>query len=368
MLRHLHNGGSLDDIQPGLDFFKKVNDAGNFVPVIAKVGTIAQGATPIVLAWDYNAFGDKDSLAGNPPLEVVYPNPTIASMYVQAISAYAPHPNCAKVWMEIIHSDEGQLAWMKGYAHGVHQADMEARGVIPADLKAKLPASSAYASAVSPSPDQLTVAKEAIKTGWDATVGVEVQNNQVVTVSQATIKQDAPKARPALPKLPLAWLGVMPFFVFAFLFLLYPSSTIVVRTFQDSETGEFTFRNIVNLLLSPYVMGAYWMSIKISVVTALGGGIFGFLLAYSSIRGGLPRFMRTSLMTFSGVASNFAGIPLAFAFIALLSPTGMLTGWLKAVGYKHIRLWFYALQVLGIKFGVYVFPVPAHGVDHYPRD
>ncbi len=170
----LANGGSLDDVQPGLDFFKKVNDAGNFVPVIAKVGTVAQGATPIVLAWDYNAFGDKDSLAGNPPLEIVYPSPTIASMYVQAISAYAPHPNCAKVWMEILHSDEGQLAWMKGYAHGVHQTDMEARGVIPADLKAKLPSSSAFASAVSPNPDQLSAARDAIKTGWDTTVGVEV--------------------------------------------------------------------------------------------------------------------------------------------------------------------------------------------------
>ncbi len=170
----LANGGSLDDVQPGLDFFKQVNDAGNFVPVIAKVGTIAQGATPIVLAWDYNAFGDKDSLAGNPPLEIVYPSPTIASMYVQAISAYAPHPNCAKVWMEILHSDEGQLAWMKGYAHGVQQADMEARGVIPADLKAKLPSSSAFASAVSPSPEQLSAARDAIKTGWDSTVGVEV--------------------------------------------------------------------------------------------------------------------------------------------------------------------------------------------------
>jgi putative spermidine/putrescine transport system substrate-binding protein len=170
----LANGGSLDDVQPGLDFFKQVNEAGNFVPVIAKVGTIAQGATPIVLAWDYNAFGDKDSLAGNPPLEIVYPSPTIASMYVQAISAYAPHPNCAKVWMEILHSDEGQLAWMKGYAHGVQQADMESRGVIPADLKAKLPSSSAFASAVSPSPDQLTAARDAIKSGWDSTVGVEV--------------------------------------------------------------------------------------------------------------------------------------------------------------------------------------------------
>jgi putative spermidine/putrescine transport system permease protein len=132
----------------------------------------------------------------------------------------------------------------------------------------------------------------------------------------------------------MAWLGVMPFFLFAFLFLLYPSSTIIIRTFLDAETGRFTFRNVLNLVQDPYVLGAYWMSIKISVVTALGGGFFGFLLAYSSIRGGLPRFMRTSLMTFSGVASNFAGIPLAFAFIALLSPTGMLTGWLKAAGFN----------------------------------
>jgi len=171
----LANGGSLDNVQPGLDFFKQVNDAGNFVPVIAKVGTVAQGATPIVLAWDYNAFGDRDSLAGNPELAVSYPSPTIASMYVQAISAYAPHLNCAKLWMEVLHSDAGQLAWMKGYAHGVHQADMEARGVIPADLQAKLPASSAYASAVSPSPAQLTAARDAIKAGWDKTVGVEVK-------------------------------------------------------------------------------------------------------------------------------------------------------------------------------------------------
>jgi putative spermidine/putrescine transport system substrate-binding protein len=170
----LANGGSLDNAQPGLDFFNKLNQAGNFVPVIAKAGTIAQGATPIVLAWDYLGFGDKDTFAGNPTLEIVYPSPTIASMYVQAISAYAPHPNCAKLWMEILHSDEGQMAWMKGYAHGVNQADMEARGVIPADLKAKLPASSAYASAVSPSPDQLTAAKKLITEGWMKTVGVDI--------------------------------------------------------------------------------------------------------------------------------------------------------------------------------------------------
>jgi putative spermidine/putrescine transport system substrate-binding protein len=95
-------------------------------------------------------------------------------MYVQAISAYAPHPNCAKVWMEILHSDEGQLAWMKGYAHGVQQADLEARGAIPADVAAKLPASSAFAGAVAPTPDQLAAAKKLITEGWMSTVGVVV--------------------------------------------------------------------------------------------------------------------------------------------------------------------------------------------------
>jgi len=153
-----------------------------------------------------------------------------------------------------------------------------------------------------------------------------------------SVKRDAPSARPALHKISWAWLGLVPFFLFAILFLLYPSSTIVVGTFTNSDGGGFTFQNILNLLKDPYVLSAYWLSIKISIVTALGGGIFGFILAYSAIRGGLPRFMRSSLMTFSGVASNFAGIPLAFAFIALLSPTGMLTGWLKAVGiniYDH---------------------------------
>jgi putative spermidine/putrescine transport system substrate-binding protein len=170
----LANGGTLDSAQPGLDWFNQLNQAGNFVPVIAKPGTITQGATPIAFFWDYNAFGYKDAAAGNPPETVVYPSPTIASMYVQAISAYAPHLNCAKLWMEVLHSDAGQLAWMAGYAHGVQQADLESRGVIPADLKAKLPSSSAFSSAVSPTPDQLTAALTLIKAGWMTTVGVDI--------------------------------------------------------------------------------------------------------------------------------------------------------------------------------------------------
>jgi len=170
----LANGGSLDNAQPGLDFFKKVNDAGNFVPVIAKVGTIAQGATPIELAWNYNALGDQQSLAGNPQLEIDYPSPSIGGAYVQAISAYAPHPNCAKVWMEIIHSDAGQIAWIKGGASVVSQADMQARNAIPADVLKMLPDPKILAAAVAPTVDQLTAAKALITKGWLTTVGVAI--------------------------------------------------------------------------------------------------------------------------------------------------------------------------------------------------
>ena len=170
----LANGGSLDNAQPGLDFFKKLNDAGNFVPVIAKVGTLAQGATPIELAWNYNALGDQQSLAGNPQLEIDYPSPSIGGAYVQAISAYAPHPNCAKVWMEIIHSDAGQIAWIKGGASVVSQADMQARNAIPADVLKMLPDPKILAAAVAPTVDQLTAAKALMTKGWLTTVGVAI--------------------------------------------------------------------------------------------------------------------------------------------------------------------------------------------------
>jgi putative spermidine/putrescine transport system permease protein len=179
-----------------------------------------------------------------------------------------------------------------------------------------------------------------------------------VTTS-TVVKQDALSARPASRKFSWAWLGVMPFFLFTFLFLLYPSSTIAIRSFQDSTTHAFTFKNILNLVHSPLLINAYSISIRISLVTSIGGGIFGFLLAYSAIRGGLPRFMRSSLMTFCGVASNFAGVPLAFAFIALLSPTGMLTNWLRALGYNPYFHGFtlYTFWGLSLVYMYFQFPL-----------
>jgi putative spermidine/putrescine transport system substrate-binding protein len=111
----------------GLKFFADLNKAGNFVPVIGKAASFAQGATPIIIRWDYNALADRDTLKGNPKVQVVVPKSGIvAGVYVQAISAYAPHPNAAKLWMEYLYSDEGQLAWLKGYCHPIRFNDLVA--------------------------------------------------------------------------------------------------------------------------------------------------------------------------------------------------------------------------------------------------
>jgi putative spermidine/putrescine transport system substrate-binding protein len=170
----LYNGGSLDNVQPGLDFFKKVNTAGNFVPVIAKQATVAKGETPIILRWDYNALADKDSLAGNPNIAVVYPKSgTIAGIYIQAISAYAPHPNAAKLWEEYLYSDAGQNVWLKGYCHPIRYTDMQTRGVIPADVAAKLPSFSGPIAF--PSIDQINAAAKVIGDNWMSVVGADVK-------------------------------------------------------------------------------------------------------------------------------------------------------------------------------------------------
>jgi protein involved in polysaccharide export with SLBB domain len=153
-----------------------INAKGNFVPVIGKSGTLAQGATPIVIWWDYNALSGRDALNGNPPVEVVVPKTgVVAGVYVQAISAYAPHPNAAKLWMEYLYSDEGQLGWLKGYCHPIRFNAMAAAGKIPQELLDKLPPAEAYEAAVFPTLDQQDAAKQVITGKWDAVVGANVQ-------------------------------------------------------------------------------------------------------------------------------------------------------------------------------------------------
>lgn len=160
----------------GLEFFKQLNDAGNFVPVIGKAGTLAQGTTPIVIMWDYNALSARDTLAGNPPVEVVVPKSgVLAGVYVQAISAFAPQPNAAKLWMEYLYSDEGQLGWLKGYCHPARFNAMAAAGKIPQDLLDKLPPAAAYEAAYFPTLEEVDANKAAVTAGWDTIVGANVE-------------------------------------------------------------------------------------------------------------------------------------------------------------------------------------------------
>ncbi len=160
----------------GLEFFAKLNKSGNFVPVGGKANSLAQGTTPIIIRWDYLALADRDTLKGNPPVDVVVPESVVlAGVYVQAISAYAPHPNAAKLWMEYLYSDEGQLGWLKGYCHPIRFNDLVKNGKVPQDLLDKLPPAAGYEKAIFPTLDEQHGAKEYITKNWDKVVGADVK-------------------------------------------------------------------------------------------------------------------------------------------------------------------------------------------------
>jgi len=137
---------------------------------------VDSGETPVTVRWDYNALSNRDKTDGNPNIGVIIPaSGVVAGVYVQAISAFAPHPNAARLWMEFLYSDEGQIIWLKGYGHPVRYADLAARGVIPAEVAAKMPPASAYAKAAFPTLDQQAANKKFIADNWDSIVNVHVQ-------------------------------------------------------------------------------------------------------------------------------------------------------------------------------------------------
>lgn len=158
--------------------------------------------------------------------------------------------------------------------------------------------------------------------------------------------------RPKIGKVSLNWIGVMPFLLFAVLFLLLPTLNIVLGAFR-TQTGTFTLQNIYNLT-NPRIIAAFWVSIQLSFASALIGCVLGFVIAAGVTLGGLPSWLRAPMLTFSGVASNFAGVPLSFAFIATLGRVGILTiilrDWfginLYGMGFNLISFWGLVLVYL----------------------
>ena len=164
-------------------------------------------------------------------------------------------------------------------------------------------------------------------------------------------------ARSALSRLPLNWLGLAPFALFALLFLILPTMKIVIGAFQTPD-GALTLDNIRGLNTDS-IRSAYMVSIKLSLVTALLGCLIGFAMAAAAIFGGMPKWIRNPLLTFSGVASNFAGVPLAFAFLATLGPAGLITLWLRnSIGIDLRTLGFNLLSFWGLTITYLFFQIP----------
>ena len=137
LMAAIANGGTVDDIAPGLNFFVKLKEAGNFVPVDPTPATIESGQTPVVIDWDYlNAVETKKI----PTWKVFVPaNALVGGYYFQAINKDGPHPAAARLWQEFLYSDEGQNLFLKGLARPVRADAMEKAGTVDTNLLKALP-------------------------------------------------------------------------------------------------------------------------------------------------------------------------------------------------------------------------------------
>jgi|SRR4051794_17020358 putative spermidine/putrescine transport system substrate-binding protein len=141
MMASIANGGSADDVAPGVEFFKKLKAAGNFLPVDPTPATIKAGQTPVVLDWDYLNVAQGKSLAtSNIQWKTVVPqNAVYGGYYVQAINKGAPHPAAARLWEEFLYSDQGQNLWLAGGARPVRADAMTKAGTIDKGMVSALP-------------------------------------------------------------------------------------------------------------------------------------------------------------------------------------------------------------------------------------
>jgi len=165
------NGGSAGNVSPGIDFFATLKKSGNYIPVQTTPQTVASGQTPISIDWDYNNLAYVKEFPAarwkvNIPSDGVY-----GGYYAQAINASAPHPWAARLWEEFLYSDQGQVLFLKGFAHPARFNDLANRKKLPKSLLAALPAPSLYAKAKFASLSQQSAAKATIAKDWPSKVG-----------------------------------------------------------------------------------------------------------------------------------------------------------------------------------------------------
>ena len=162
------NGGSLDDIMPGIHFFADLAKRGNFDPSAATAASLVSGQTPVVVNWDYLNLAQAKKSKGMTKIETVIPEDAkpYGAFYCQAISKFAPHPKAAELWQEFIYSDEGQLLYLKGFAHPARFSAMAKSGAIPKSMLAALPPAKPYGEALFATIAQTQKAQAALTGNW----------------------------------------------------------------------------------------------------------------------------------------------------------------------------------------------------------
>jgi putative spermidine/putrescine transport system substrate-binding protein len=170
MAANLAMGGDETNLQPGYDYFKQLNDAGNFVAIAPSKAAIEKGEAGIALMWDFNALPIRDELEGTANIEVVIPSDgSTSAPYVALINKYGAHKDAAKLFLEYVLSDEGQIIQAKQYARPI-RSDV----VLPPEIAEKFPPKESY-DAVKPITDWVKAAEAvaSLATDWTLTVGGE---------------------------------------------------------------------------------------------------------------------------------------------------------------------------------------------------
>jgi putative spermidine/putrescine transport system permease protein len=178
----------------------------------------------------------------------------------------------------------------------------------------------------------------------------------MASATSAAEGQGVRSARPVRRR-SFTWLGLVPFFLFTTLFIFLPAAFLVVGSFQGPDE-QFTLQNYADLTSTEFIVGAFRNSIEISAVTALLGASFGFVLAYALVATGVPDWIRTPFMTFAGVASNFAGVPLALAFVFTFGNLGLVTLALRGIGIDIYDSGFTLYSKLGLELTYMYFQLP----------
>jgi len=166
------NGGSLDNIGPGIDFFNKLLQSGNLTAARANTANVVSGEVKVAIIWDYLGLAYRDKANGAPNIKVTIPaSGSLASPYADIVAAKAPHPNAGRLWQELIYSDAGQLLFLGGYAHPIRYAVLNAAGKIPPDVAAKMPAADLYTKVqLVTDVSKITAAETALAAGWKIVV------------------------------------------------------------------------------------------------------------------------------------------------------------------------------------------------------